>query len=217
MRKGARRIVLLARPGAGKSTQAARLAAVLRVAHLSTGELLRGQAAAEGGAGPVSRLLGRGDLVPLEVVERVLLPRLGEASREGGYVLDGFPRDLSQASALARLPRGERPQLAIALEVPEAECRRRLLARAQAEGRADDSPETIERRLAAYERDMRPVLSWYGRRGQLVTVDGARAPGEVTAEIVARARLGRPGAAAAVTPLGRPGGEASGGSPGAAR
>ncbi len=203
---GARRIVLLARPGAGKSTQAERLAGILGITHVSTGELLRRQVATDAaGAGPVARLLAEGDLVPEETVEAILMPRLADAAAAGGYVLDGFPRDVSQAAVLAQLPPGERPELAVSLDVPEAECRRRLLARARAQDRTDDTPQTIDRRLAAYDRDMRPVLTWYGQQGQLVRVDGAGTVGDVTGQIVATGRLRPPSASGPPELSGGPG------------
>jgi adenylate kinase family enzyme len=195
------RLVLLARPGAGQSTQARRLAALLGVTHLSAGELLRQEMTVpSAGARAVAAAAGRGDLAPDDLVEAMLRPRLEQAAAGGGYVLDGFPRDLAQARALAA-PGGLEPDVAVALEVSPAECRRRLLAWAREEGRGDDTPATTDRRLAAYDRDMAPVLRYYADAGILVTVDGDGTPAEVTERILARIRpvLRRPGHGPGVT------------------
>lgn len=188
------RLVLLARPGAGKSTQARQLAARLGVTHLSTGELLRQEAAASSATGrAVTAAVHDGSMVADDLVQAVLRPRL-ERAAAGGYILDGFPRDLAQARALTALA-DQQPQAAVSLDVSTAECRRRLLARAREEGRGDDTPATIERRLAAYDRDMAPVLRYYADAGTLITVDGNGTPAEVTERILARIRpaLPRPG------------------------
>ncbi len=182
-----RRLVLLARPGGGKSTQARRLAARLGVTHLPAAELLRQEAAAPSAIGAATPAAGHGSMVPGDLAEAVLRPRLERAVAGGGYVLDGFPRDIAQARALAALA-GQEPQAAVSLDVSAAECRRRLLARAHAEGRDDDTPAAIGRRLAAYDRDMAPVLRYYADAGILITVNGDGTPAEVTERILARIR-----------------------------
>ena len=187
-----RRLVLLARPGAGKSTQAALLAQRLGVAHLSTGALLRGEVASSSALGrAIAPVLEDGDLVADELVVAVVARHLEDAVAAGGYVLDGFPRDLAQDTALAeQFPDSLQPQVAVLLEVDPEECRRRLLSRAAVEGRGDDTPETIEHRLGLFEKDLSPVIDRYERRGCLVRVDGEGDRHVVTERILDR--LGMP-------------------------
>lgn len=188
----AHRIVLFARPGAGKSTQAAMLAKRLGVPHLSTGAVLRDEVASGSALGQlIAPVLERGDLVADELVVPVVAQRLGAAAAAGGYVLDGFPRDLAQDSALgAQFPDAVQPQAAVLLDVPAEECRRRLLARATSEGRSDDTPQTIDHRLALFDTDLVPVIERYERRGLLVRVDGEADRHVVTERIIDR--LGTP-------------------------
>ena len=187
-----RRLVLFARPGAGKSTQAAVLAQRLGIAHLSTGALLRGEVASSSTLGrAIASMLEHGDLVPDELVVAVVAPRLAKAVAAGGYVLDGFPRDLAQDTALAeQFSDGLQPQAAVLIDVPAEECRRRLLSRAAVEGRGDDTPETIEHRLELFEKDLSPVIDRYERRDLLVRVDGEGDLPAVTERILER--LGMP-------------------------
>ncbi|MDA8311204.1 MAG: nucleoside monophosphate kinase [Actinomycetota bacterium] len=184
----ARRIVLLARPGAGKSTQAALLATRLGVPHLSTGAMLRDEVASGSALGQlIAPVLERGDLVADELVVPVIAQRLDTAAAAGGYVLDGFPRDLAQDTAFAeQLPGAVQPQAVVLLDVPAEECRRRLLARAALEGRSDDTPQTIEHRLALFDTDLVPVIERYERRGLLVRVDGEADRHVVTGRILDR-------------------------------
>ena len=187
-----RRVVLVARPGAGKSTQAALLARRLGVTHLSTGAVLRDEVASGSVLGRlIAPVLERGDLVADELVVPVVAQRLEAAAAAGGYVLDGFPRDLAQDTAFAaQFPGAVRPQVVVLLEVPAEECRRRLLARAASEGRSDDTPQTIDRRLALFDTDMLPVIERYELLGLLVRVDGEADRHVVTQEILDR--LGAP-------------------------
>ncbi len=178
-----RRLVLLARPGAGKSTQAERLATRLGLVHLASGDVLRREVASATPLGQaVADALVHGELAPDELVMSAIVPDLEEAlARSGGFVLDGFPRDLRQARALAALaPRDLEPQLALEIDVSIAECRRRLFARAPLEGRSDDNAATIDYRLSAYETEMAPVIEFYRHEGILRVVDGEREPDEVT-------------------------------------
>ena|GEM_PF-53453 len=180
------RVVVLARPGAGKSTQAAAVAAALGVVHLSLGELLRHEVAAASTLGrAVAGAVDRGDLVADEVALEVLVPLLERAVLDGGYVLDDFPRDLAQAEALDRLAaRRLAPDVALSLEVSATESRGRLEARAQIEHRSDDIASTVERRFVAYDDEMAPVLEYYRRARLLVSVDGEGAPSAVTARVL---------------------------------
>lgn len=182
------RLVMLARPGAGKTTQADRLAHHLRLTHLDTGALLRREVESSSPLGlTIASALEHGELAPDSAVMAVIGPGIDDAVSTGGYVLDGFPRHLAQAKALdAFEPASSRPQAALLLEVREEECRRRLLARASLEDRNDDTPPTIDRRLATYELEMLPVLEYYDNRGMLVRIDGDRPSELVTAQILDR-------------------------------
>jgi adenylate kinase len=186
--RAVRRLVLLARPGGGKSTQGELLAGRLGVAHLSTGALLRDEVASGSPLGhQVAPVLEHGDLVADPVVLAIVTRHLEQAVADGGYVLDGFPRDEDQEHAFSgTCPDAVQPQVVVLLDVPADECRRRLLARAPIEGRTDDTAETIDRRLAAFDRDLRPVIEAYRRRGNLVRVDGDADRSVVTERILDR-------------------------------
>ncbi len=181
------RVVLLARPGAGKSTQGRLLAGQLGVAYVATGALLRDEVASGSSlGGHIASVLAHGDLVADEVVVAILARELEQAVATGGYVLDGFPRDLAQATAFEEhFPSAIQPQAAVLLDVPADVCRRRLLARSVLEGRSDDTPETIDRRLALFDEDLMPVIERYEQRGILVRVDAEADRGVVTARVLA--------------------------------
>lgn len=176
---GAVRIVLLGAPGSGKGTLGDRLAGELGLPHLSTGDLLRAEAAAGIGHGRrVAPYLERGALVPDDLTDAVVGPALAEARERGGYVLDGYPRTVDQAEHLAD------DVVVVHLALPDEVARRRLAGRA--EGRADDAdPAVIDRRLAVYHAQTAPLLDLYRRRGALVTVDGNQPPDEVAAAVLA--------------------------------
>ncbi len=179
------RRVILARPGAGKSTLAARLADELGVTLLSTGTLLREEVEASSDMGQqIVDALGRGDLVDDGLVISMIGPRL-EVAASGGYLLDGFPRNLVQLAAFdAVVTSHAQPQVVLSLEVSSDVCRDRLLARAAREGRSDDSPSVIEHGLAAFEQNLVPVLERYEKRALLIRVDGEDRP-----DVVARRAL----------------------------
>ena len=174
---GVVRIVLLGAPGSGKGTQGPRLAERRGVPYLSTGELLRREAAAGSDVGTrVAPYLNRGELVPDDITFEVVDRALAGARAAGGFVLDGFPRTLAQADRLGEV------DLVLHLALSDEVARRRLAARD--EGRADDAdPEVIEHRLRVYNDQTAPLLDHYDRRGTLVTVDADRSPAEVTAAL----------------------------------
>jgi len=182
-------LLLVAPPGAGKGTQAARLSAHYGIAHLSSGDLLRKEVAADSAIGRAAAdYLRRGDLVPDElVIEMVALP-VFEAARPGGYVLDGFPRTLAQAEEAYRLAQqveGVELSAVVHLEVSPEELRRRLAGRARREGRADDTEAVIAHRLEVFDSETQPLLGFYAERGIVLDIDGEQSVDEVFADITA--------------------------------
>ncbi len=182
------RLLLVAPPGAGKGTQAVRLAAHYGITHLSSGDLFRKEVAAETPIGKLaSAYLERGDLVPDEVVLEMLRAPLLEAARTGGYVLDGFPRTLRQAEEAYQVAQevdGVELQAVIHLQVGRHELRRRLLSRARREGRSDDTEATVDHRLDVYDAETEPLLGFYAGRGLVVTVKGEQPVESVFNDIV---------------------------------
>jgi adenylate kinase len=178
-------IVLMGPPGSGKGTQAVRLAAALGCEHLSTGDLLRAEIAAGTPLGEtVAGVVSAGQLIPDELVDELVLPRARAASAKAGYLLDGYPRSLPQASAL--LDTGIPPDRVIALDVPAPVLVARMLRRAQVEGRTDDTLEIIEHRLRVFTESTRPVLDLFAERGLLCTVEASGAPDDVASSILDR-------------------------------
>jgi len=166
-----RNLVLTGPPGAGKGTQAARLAARLGIPQISTGAMLREAKAAGTELGRrVAGIMDRGELVSDSIVIELVRERIARADCKPGFILDGFPRTAAQASALDRLlgEQGRDPLVVVALEVPEDELVRRILNRG--EGRADDNEETVRRRLGVYRRETEPILTHYA--DSLVRIDG---------------------------------------------
>jgi len=169
------RLVLLGAPGSGKGTQAARLREHLQVPHISTGDLLRAQVAAGTPLGlEAKEVMARGNLVSDEIVLGMLEDRFSQADTRTGFILDGYPRNLAQAGALdALLTRiGQPMDRAVQLDVPVELLVERIAGRAKAEGRADDSPESVRTRLQVYTDLTAPVVDFYRQHGQLTVVDG---------------------------------------------
>jgi adenylate kinase len=182
------RIILLGAPGSGKGTQGPILARHFGATHVSTGELLRHEIAGGTELGQLVRsYVQAGELVPDEIIFELLRVPITAAAASGGYVLDGFPRNLLQAEeAYARAElAGVNADAVVNLAVPDDIVRERLGGRA-AFGRADDSdPDVIERRLRIYHSATEPLLDFYGSRGLLVTVKATGSPDEVTAAAIA--------------------------------
>jgi adenylate kinase len=182
------RLLLVAPPGAGKGTQAAKLAEHYGIAHLSSGELLRQEIAADTEIGSkAADYVRRGDLVPDELIFQILAAPIIEASRTGGYVLDGFPRNLRQAEAAYQTAReivGIELQAVIHLDVSRGELTCRLLARAQREGRTDDAEEIITHRLEVYAVETEPLLGFYRQRGLMFDINGEQDEQQVFSDIV---------------------------------
>jgi adenylate kinase len=181
------RLLLVAYPGAGKGTQAEKLAAHYRIAHLSSGALLRDEVARGTKIGRIAAdYLERGDLVPDEVVLQMLSARVLEAAHNGGYVLDGFPRTLRQAEeayAWAQSIEEVSLQAVVYLRVSNEELHSRLEGRADREGRSDDTEAAIAHRFEVFDAQTRPLLDFYAKRGLLVEVNGEQSVESVFADI----------------------------------
>lgn len=179
------KVLMIAAPGAGKGTQGRLIAGHFGVPHIATGDLLRDHVTRESELGlEIRQFLDRGELVPDEVVLEMVRGAL-ELAR-GGYVLDGIPRTMEQARALydIAVELDMTSQVALHLQVADAELVRRLLARAAEQGRSDDTEEVIHRRLELYYEVTHPILDWYGERGILVSVDAMRPADAVGRQIL---------------------------------
>ncbi|HEY4018465.1 MAG TPA: adenylate kinase [Pseudonocardiaceae bacterium] len=176
------RLVLVGPPGAGKGTQAVRIAERLDVPHISTGDLFRHNLTEKTELGlEAKRYMDAGDLVPDEVTIGMVRERLAEDDAASkGFILDGFPRNVAQADALNGLleQAGSKLDAVIALEVPKEELVQRLLGR----GRDDDSEHVIRRRQEIYQEETSPLLDHY--RSQLVTVDAKGEIEEITERVL---------------------------------
>ena len=180
------RLLLIGAPGAGKGTQAERLAQRYGITHISSGDLLRQHVREQTSLGrQIKSYVDRGDLVPIGIVLDMLRKPVVAAVEAGGYVLDGFPRTVEQAQASFPTAHalGVEVQAAVHLDVPRAELVRRLLARGRG---SDDTEAVIEHRLQVYLDRTVPLLEYYAGREWMFAVDGAQPPDAVHQEIVAR-------------------------------
>jgi adenylate kinase len=182
------RLLVFGRQGAGKGTQCVKLAEHYNAPHISTGDMLRSAAEAGTPVGLEAKgYIDAGKLLPDDVMLQVIEERFAQDDVvQQGFLLDGFPRTLGQAEALVGLTPID---AAINLDVPEDVVLERMIGR----GRADDNPESIANRLAAYMRETVPAIEWFDSKGLLTTVDGLGTPDEITARLITAidARLGR--------------------------
>jgi adenylate kinase len=182
------RLILLGPPGAGKGTQAQRLVDKHGIVQLSTGDMLRAAAAAGTPVGKRAKaIMDRGDLVPDDVMIEIIAERLDRGDTAKGFILDGFPRTVDQAAALDRLleDRGLRIDRIIEIVVDHTILRDRIAGRArETRGtRADDTAETVTKRLDVYRQQTAPVADYYRKKGVLKAVDGMGAVDEVAERI----------------------------------
>ena len=164
------RVVLLGPPGAGKGTQAVRLAEKLGVPHISTGELFRHNISNGTALGVrAKQYMDAGELVPSDLTNALVDDRLGEEDVAGGFILDGFPRTIDQAEALHDMleRRGLKLDAVLELRVPEEVLINRLMSR----GRADDTEDVIRNRFRVYRDETAPLLDYYENQHELKTVE----------------------------------------------
>jgi adenylate kinase len=179
-------IVLLGPPGSGKGTQGALLSEAAKLPRVSTGDLLR--SAVERGTAlglEAKGYMDQGLLVPDEVIIGLIEEVLASPEAQNGVIMDGFPRTVEQARAIAGLleARGSAVDRVLLIAVPEAELVRRMLGRAAREGRSDDTPEAIQQRLDVYREQTEPLVSYYRERGALVEVDGTGTVAEISTRV----------------------------------
>ena len=173
------RLIFLGAPGAGKGTQAKLLSDDKSLAHISTGEMLRA-AVAEGSelGQKVASIMESGQLVPDEMIVEIIGERIQKPDCQNGYVLDGFPRTVPQAEALAAML-GSAEAKVILFEVTMEDVEARLANRRSEENRADDSDDVQRERLRVYQEQTAPLISFYEERGDLIKVSGAGSIEEV--------------------------------------
>jgi adenylate kinase len=179
-------LLVLGPQGAGKGTQAKRISDEFGIPHVSTGDMFRAAIAAGTTLGrTVEPLIANGILVPDDVTIELIRERLAEDDARDGFVLDGFPRNLTQAEALDEMLAGIGRRLdgILFFDVPDEVGMKRALGRARLEDRTDDTPEVIARRLATYHSETEPVVEHYRASGKLVPLHAGRTIEEVWSEI----------------------------------
>jgi len=181
------RFLLIGPPGAGKGTQAARLAEAYGIPAISTGDIFRFNVKNETELGKLAKsFMDRGEYVPDSVTNDLVRDRLNHSDAAAGFLLDGYPRTADQVAELDSILEGFGKKLdaVVQLTADTDEIVRRLLNRAIEQGRSDDTEEVIRRRLEVYEAETAPLISVYASRGLVVMVDGLGAIDEVTGRIV---------------------------------
>jgi adenylate kinase len=179
-------LLILGPQGAGKGTQAKRIAAEYGLPHIASGDMLRRAIAEDTPLGrKVKPIYDSGALVPDDLMIELFRERLSQPDTAEGFILDGFPRTLPQAEALDAMLRDidRRLDLVLEIQVPDEVALKRLRRRAAIEGRPDDTPEAIRRRLELYHEETEPLVEYYRTRGNVVGIHGDRSENEVFAEV----------------------------------
>ncbi len=180
------RLLIMGPPGAGKGTQAVRIAAHLGIPTISTGEIFRSNITRGTAMGlKVKRIIDAGDYVPDDVTEAIVADRLAEPDCARGFLLDGFPRTMHQVEALDRILGANGLNAVLSLEADTEPLVARMLHRAEIENRPDDNETTIRHRMQVYAEETEPLLAHYREAGLLVEVDGDGTMDEVTDRIAA--------------------------------
>jgi len=167
--------ILFGPPGSGKGTQSVRIAEKFNLVHISTGDIFRREIKNQTALGKkVQSIIERGELVPDELLVDILRSAMQQAGKPAGFVFDGFPRTIRQAEDLDKLLResGEKVNLVLALDVDEEEIVKRLLKRAQEEGRKDDTEEVIRNRMKVYHAQTHPLMDFYRNQGKFTSLKG---------------------------------------------
>lgn len=191
------RLLIIGPPGSGKGTQAHRISKQQGIVEISTGDMFRTHLADRTPLGAeAQKYLDSGDLVPDHLTTAMVRERLQQPDTKNGFLLDGYPRTVSQMDDLAGILEETGGNLDAVLEITadDDEIVRRLLLRAQAEGRSDDTESVIRHRLQLYREETEPVIARYAERGLLVRVDGTADVDHVTAgalEAIETALAGR--------------------------
>ncbi len=186
------RLILMGAPGAGKGTQAGRLVERLSVAHLSTGDMLRAEVAQQTSIGKTAKeIMDRGELVPDSVLVDMIAKRIESPDCASGFILDGFPRTVSQADALGVMlaKKGLGLDAVFVLDVDEAALLSRVQKRvaqdlaAGREARTDDTPEKLKIRLSVFQQQTKPLIDYYQGKNLLKRLDGMQPIDVVTSEL----------------------------------
>jgi adenylate kinase len=179
-------VLLLGPQGSGKGTQAKRIEAEYGVPHIATGDMLRAAIEQETELGrQVKPILDSGQLVPDDLMIDLIRDRIARPDAEAGFVLDGFPRTSAQADALDEMLEeiGRALDIVFEFQLPDDVATKRLRKRADLEGRADDTPEAIAKRLELYHEQTEPLVGHYRLRGNLVGIHAERSIDEVFSEL----------------------------------
>ncbi len=181
------RLLLIGPPGAGKGTQAAKLASRLAIPAISTGDIFRENVRGETPLGLEAKaFMDRGEYVPDSLTNALVRDRLNQADALGGFLLDGYPRTIDQVEELDDILRAADKKLDVVVQLTadSEELVRRLTGRAAEQGRSDDTPDVISRRLAVYDEQTAPLIDVYAARGLVAKVNGLGEIDEVTSRIV---------------------------------
>lgn len=181
------RILIMGPQGVGKGTQAKLLAKHYGIPHISTGDMFRYNISNKTPLGvEAASYTDKGELVPDELTNKIVKDRLAMDDAKDGWILDGYPRNASQVVALDRmLDELDTPlDKVVALDADRQTLMKRIARRAQEEGRTDDTPEAIDKRLRTYDEQTAPLLDTYKSRGQLVLVDGQGDIDEISRTII---------------------------------
>jgi adenylate kinase len=179
-------ILLLGPQGSGKGTQAKRLAEEYGLVHIATGDILRGAMEEGSDLGDrVREYYERGELAPDDLMIELIRKRLSANGASEGFILDGFPRNMAQAEALDTMLRdiGKPLDVVFELQLSDEECLKRMQKRAAEEGRTDDTPEAMRKRLEIYHAETEPLVEYYRVRGNLVGIHADRSIPQVFAEL----------------------------------